>query len=162
MAEDHISLAPLYKGWDVYQQHLVKAIAPLSPEQLTLRAAPHLRPVSELAAHIIGARARWFHNLMGAGNADIAPLGTWDRKEAPAPSAAELISGLEATWQMIQHALANWRLADLEHIYEGTYGGEKYRFSRQWIIWHVIEHDMNHGGELSLTLGMHGLTGLDL
>jgi uncharacterized damage-inducible protein DinB len=25
----------------------------------------------------------------------------------------------------------------------------------QWVIWHVLEHDMHHGGELAQTLGMH-------
>lgn len=43
MTEDRTSLASIYKGWDVYQQHLVKAIAPLTPELLALRASPNLR-----------------------------------------------------------------------------------------------------------------------
>jgi hypothetical protein len=30
------------------------------------------------------------------------------------------------------------------------------------IIWHVIEHDRHHGGELSFSLGMHGLAALDI
>jgi uncharacterized damage-inducible protein DinB len=34
--------------------------------------------------------------------------------------------------------------------------------TRGWIIWHVIEHDLHHGGELALTLGMHGLVAPDL
>jgi uncharacterized damage-inducible protein DinB len=25
------------------------------------------------------------------------------------------------------------------------------------VVWHVMEHDLHHGGELSLTLGMHGM-----
>jgi uncharacterized damage-inducible protein DinB len=29
--------------------------------------------------------------------------------------------------------------------------------SRSWVIYHVMEHDLHHGGELSLTLGIHGL-----
>ena len=34
--------------------------------------------------------------------------------------------------------------------------------SRQWVIWHVIEHDLHHGGEVSLMLGTHGLAAPDL
>jgi uncharacterized damage-inducible protein DinB len=162
VTEEPISLAPLYKGWDVYQQHLVKAIAPLSPEQLTLRAAPHLRSIGMIATHIIGARARWFHRLMGEGSADIHLLGAWDRPEAPTRSAAELVDGLETSWRLIQDSLARWTLANLEYVFQGTYGGEEYTFTRQWIIWHVIEHDLHHGGEISLTLGMYGLAALDL
>jgi uncharacterized damage-inducible protein DinB len=34
--------------------------------------------------------------------------------------------------------------------------------SRAWVVWHVLEHDLHHGGELSLTLGMHGLQAPDI
>jgi uncharacterized damage-inducible protein DinB len=30
------------------------------------------------------------------------------------------------------------------------------------VLWHVLEHDLHHGGELSLALGMHGLPALDV
>jgi uncharacterized damage-inducible protein DinB len=89
------SLTTFYKGWDVYQQELSKAIAPLSPEQLALRAAPNLRSIQEIATHIIAVRARWFHHLMGEGSADFATIGGWDRADAPTRSAAKLVSGLE-------------------------------------------------------------------
>ena len=162
MAGNDTSLAPLYKGWDVYQGQLVKAISPLTKGQLALRAAPNLRSVGMIAAHIVGARVRWFHRLMGEGSVDIDLLGNWDRPEAPVRSAAELVEGLEESWLLIQNSLARWTLADLGHVFEGTFGEEEYSLTRQWIIWHVIEHDLHHGGEISLTLGAHGLVGLDL
>ena len=162
MTDQQTSLAPLYKGWDEYQEQLVKAISPLTAEQLVLRAAPHLRSVGMIAAHIVGARVRWFHRLMGEGSVDIDVLDSWDRPEAPVRSGAELVEGLEESWQLIQNSLARWTIADLGRVFEGTYGGEEYSLTRQWIIWHVIEHDLHHGGEISLTLGAHGLMGLDL
>lgn len=162
MTENQTSLAALYKGWDVYQQQLVKTIAPLSTEQLALRVTPQLRSIGMNAAHIIGARVRWFHRLMGEGGVDIHLLGNWDRPEAPARGASELIEGLETSWQLVQDSLARWTLADLDYLFEGTYEGEEYSLTRQWIIWHVIEHDLHHGGEISLTLGAHGLEGFDL
>jgi len=30
------------------------------------------------------------------------------------------------------------------------------------VIWHLIEHDLHHGGEIALTLGLHGLAAPDL
>ena len=35
-------------------------------------------------------------------------------------------------------------------------------FSLQWIIWHVLEHEIHHRGELSFILGTLGRTGLDV
>ena len=34
--------------------------------------------------------------------------------------------------------------------------------SRQWIIWHVLEHDIHHGSEISTILGVHGLPAVEL
>ncbi|MCE7990102.1 MAG: hypothetical protein DYG89_53840, partial [Caldilinea sp. CFX5] len=35
-------------------------------------------------------------------------------------------------------------------------------FSLGWIIWHVLEHEIHHRGELSLILGLLGREGLDV
>ena len=66
------SLATYYAGWDRYQDLLVAAVAPLTPEQLALRAAPHQREVWVIAAHIITARVGWFHSIMGEGDPGLA------------------------------------------------------------------------------------------
>lgn len=160
--EHQLSLSHFYAGWDVYQQHLIAAIAPLTSEQLALRAASHHWSIGILAAHIIATRVGWFHIRMGEGNSDLAPLAAWDEDGEPLRSAAELVAGLEATWQMIKDALARWTPADLEPVFPHP-GREDWPIrSRQWIIWHVLEHDIHHGGELSSILGAHGLAAVDL
>jgi uncharacterized damage-inducible protein DinB len=162
MTEQRTPLITFYKGWDVYQQHITKAIAPLSVERLALRATPHLRSIGEIATHIIGARARWFHNLMGEGGEDIASLATWDREGMPIRTATELVTALQTSWQLVENCLARWQTEDLEYTYTGSYGNESYSLTRQWVIWHLIEHDLHHGGEISLTLGIYGLVAPDL
>jgi uncharacterized damage-inducible protein DinB len=164
MTEQETNLLPFYKGWDVYQDLLVKALAPLSADQLALRAAPHLRSIGQNAMHIVSTRVGWFHGMMQQGDEEIAALREWNDWDlsAPVKSAAELVAGLETTWKMIENALAKWTPADLEYVYEGEWNGRPYRLRRQWVIWHVIEHDLHHGGELSFTLGMHNLAAPDL
>ena len=164
MTEPSAVLAPFYKGWDLYQQHLVNAVAPLSPEQLDLRPAPDLRSVRMIALHITGARARWLHYALHEGGEDLAALGVWDRPDQPVRSAAELVAGLEATWQVLHDGMQRWTIADLEEVLQETVNGdeEAESFTRQWIIWHLIEHDLHHGGELSFLLGIHHLPAIDL
>lgn len=155
------TLATLYQGWQDYQSTVIAALAPLSAEHLALRAAPHLRSVAEIVTHMIGARARWFYGLMGEEIPEFATLGTWDRRGMPERSAAELVSGLETTWRGMHEALARWTPAEWTQAYEGE-EGDPPTFTRQWVVWHLIEHDVHHGGELSLTLGVHGVAALDL
>src|SRR5258708_14112097 len=95
MTEHQLSLAPFYAGWDVYQQHLVAAIAPLTAEQLALRSSPQNWSVGMIATHIIAVRVGWFHMWMGAGDAELAALGEWDEDGQPTRSAAELVTGLD-------------------------------------------------------------------
>jgi uncharacterized damage-inducible protein DinB len=156
------TLATIYKGWETYQGLLVKAITPLSAEQLTLRAAPNLRSIFEQMTHVIAVRVRWFHTAAGAGGPDIEPFAAWDRANPPAQAASELVRGLEVSWQLIKDGLATWTPADLETPLQRTWRGEEHTLTRQWIVWHVIEHDLHHGGEVSFVLGMHGLPGLDI
>ncbi len=156
------SLDVLFPGWQNYQNLLIKALAPLSPDQLNLRAAPNLRSIEEIASHMIGARARWFYQLMGEGGEQFAAYSKWDRKDMPVCSAAELVEGLEGTWQGMQAAIASWTPEEWLQTYPGQDASEPETITRPWVIWHLIEHDLHHGGEISLTLGMHGLRAPDL
>jgi uncharacterized damage-inducible protein DinB len=35
-------------------------------------------------------------------------------------------------------------------------------FTVGWVIWHVLEHEIHHRGELSMALGLLGREGLDV
>jgi uncharacterized damage-inducible protein DinB len=140
----------------------VEAVSALTTDdQLALSTSPDLRPVGALLRHIIGARVRWF-TATGEGGADIAPLGTWDRPNAPTLTPADLVKGLHDSWQLIKTSLDRWTQAELEQPFDVMWGGKPYTYTRQWIVWHVLEHDLHHGGELSYVLGSNGLKGLDL
>ncbi len=158
MTTDVHSLMTLYKGWDDYQVSLVRAVAPLSREQLAWRPAPHQRSVGELVSHIINGRIQWFHYILGEGSAGFASQIAARRPgDAIEEKPAELVRWLEATWQVIEDALNRWNIADLAQAYPLPYKGKNYALTRQWIIWHVIAHDLHHGGELALVLGMQGI-----
>ncbi len=150
------TLNAIYDGWEVYQNKLIKALAPLTPEQLALAASPSLRSIGRIAAHMIGARARWFYQLLGEGGPEIRVLTRIDRRGAPDRTADELVQGLQTTWQFMTEARKHWTQEQWEQTYPGE-KGEPELLTRSWVIWHLLEHDLHHGGEISLTLGMHGL-----
>jgi hypothetical protein len=60
---------------------------------------------------------------------------------------------------MIEDALNQWTVADLAHVLDlPPYQGKKYALTRQWIIWRVLAHDIHHGGELAIMLGIQGIS----
>jgi uncharacterized damage-inducible protein DinB len=162
MTENQQLLPTIYDGWHTYQEVIIEALRPLNENQLALRAGPSLRSVGEIARHIIGARARWFYLLMGEGGEEFKALGEWDRRDGRARSAEELIIGLEHTWQGMQASIASWLPEDWQKTWPGEDDSEPEVITRQWVIWHLIEHDLHHGGEISLTLGAHGISAFEL
>ncbi|HLZ69938.1 MAG TPA: DinB family protein [Dehalococcoidia bacterium] len=161
-----LPLSTFYGGWEMYQRNLAEIIAPLSPEQLVLPASSRHYSIGMVTQHVIANRVWWFHVWMGEGSPDLAPIAHWDPAdpvEVPPRSSAELVTGFKATWQLVADVLARWTPADLSQRFapppqmreeERRAIGER---TRQWIIWHVLEHEIHHGGELSLALGGYGL-----
>jgi uncharacterized damage-inducible protein DinB len=158
------TLDTFYAGWANYQRLIITALAPLPPDQLALHAGDDLRSIELIARHMVGARARWMHGRLGEGGADVAALAhwDWDPPDGPTPTADALIAGLHTTWRCIEDSLRRWTPAAMTQTFTRTRGAEVSTVSRQWVIWHLIEHDLHHGGEISLTLGMHGLAAPDL
>jgi uncharacterized damage-inducible protein DinB len=153
-------LSSVYQGWEGYQQSLVHAIAPLSAEHLAWRGAPGLRSLSEIAAHIGDGRIRWFLGVLGAGSeeqraevAALAPTGGLVGVSRP----AQLVGWLELSWAVVEEALAGWTTDNLDESVKQSYQGQTYSIPRQWVIWRVMAHDLHHGGELALSLGMQGI-----
>ena len=158
MSETSETLAFFTQGWQNYQQQLSIALARLSPEQLALRAAPDLRSIDELARHVIAVRAGWFHYNLEEGDEDFGAFAEWSGSGSLPRSADELVSGLEKTWQVIQEVLGRSTLADLQSTVQDEWDGKSYTLTRGRVIWHVIQHDLHHGGEIAYSLGVHGLT----
>lgn len=90
MSESVLTLASVYKGWDRHHHLLSEVVRPLSAEQLALRAAPQLRSIGELVAHVIAVRARCLYICPGGGRSILGPLVTWDRTGAPVCTSNEV------------------------------------------------------------------------
>jgi uncharacterized damage-inducible protein DinB len=137
---------------------LKESVAPLTAQQLALRAAPDLRSIGENAEHIIGCRIGWFTETLGEdAGANTQLFQSWGEQDAPARTAAELVDGLDRTWRLMADCIARWSSEDMRQTFPDDWDGEQVMLSRAWIVWHVLEHDLHHGGEVSLTLGMHGI-----
>lgn len=169
MSDQTLSLSMFYSGWGMFQQNLVGMLAPLSRAQLALPAVSHHWPIGLVAQHLVANRVWWFQLWMGEGSAELAHIAHWDPadpvEQAPV-DASELVAGLEATWRMVAGALDRWTPADLGQMFSPPAAmseEERSMFgqtSRKWIIWHVLEHEILHAGELSVALGSYGLPGV--
>lgn len=156
MDDRSISLSRVFEGWEGYNTSLARAIAPRTPEELAWRSMPAWRTVGETAAHISLGRIDWFHR-MGAPRSeplhDLVVAG-----EQPDPEdAADLARWLGDSWRMVEATLGDWTVADLFTTFRQPYQGKVYAVSRQWVLWRILSHDIQHGGQNSVMLGQQGV-----
>ncbi|MEZ4770958.1 MAG: DinB family protein [Caldilineales bacterium] len=160
--EAQSTLDVIYENWRGYNEKLKNCIAPLTDEQLLLQPAPHMWPLGQIVQHIISVRAGWFSGFLQDPDDAMDAYMQWDRRESPARNAAEMARGLDETWAFIESRLQRWTPADRATTFPDEWNGQVYELSRSWVIYHVLEHDLHHGSEASLILGMNDLKGLDL
>ncbi len=163
MAENNFTLTTFYTSWKAYQDHIKGALVPLTAEQLQLRAAPHLRSIGENVLHVIACRAYWFTDFLGEDcGEEMKVYAGWNKVAltlgATIPPTPEMVQGLDYTWQFMADCLGRWSPDEMRQTFPDDWDGKQVDVSRAWVVWHVMEHDLHHGGELSLTLGTHGLS----
>ncbi len=157
------TLDVMYENWRGYQDKLRDCIAPLTNEQLVLQPAAHMWPLRQLVQHIISVRAGWFSGTLQEDDTAMHAYMAWGQRESPTRSAAELVRGLDETWAFIAARVQRWTPADYATTFpDEAADGQTVEVSRSWVVYHVLEHDLHHGGEISLILGMHGLRTPDL
>jgi uncharacterized damage-inducible protein DinB len=118
-----------------------------------------------LVQHILNDRIWWFQGWMGEGTPEVASFMHWEEEEEGKSlhPAAELVAGLDVTWDMIERTLTRWTVADLGYVFpQPDMLSERERkifgpSTRQEIIFHVLRHDMHHGGELAVGMGGYQL-----
>src|SRR5262245_61012039 len=168
-----ISLSRIYEGWEGYQTSLVHAVRPLTRDQLTWRPAPDRRSIGEIVRHISLGRINWFVR-MGApgidGVAERVPKWATDSdgirhivEEAVAADEPQvLFEWLELSWHPIQRVLEEWTDDDLNKTYLHRWRGRSYLHAGQWTIWRIMAHDIHHGGQLAMLLGILGIEAFEL
>jgi uncharacterized damage-inducible protein DinB len=159
---EHLTLAPFYDGWERQLRLLMKAIQPLTADELAI-TADRYRATWRIAAHIAGNHVYYFQTIMGEGDPALAEFFAWDEGDADTPpprSSEELIRALTATWRMIESCVQQWTPTMLDDRFPITRGERSFEVTRQWVIWRVLAHDIHHIGEIPLTLGNHGLPGI--
>ncbi len=173
-AAESAAIGILRSGWAAYQERLLEAMAPLSDDQMELRPDPDHWAVWQLASNMAGARAYWFHDVLGERDPAVRAMfhvvsttvpglpiedAGWEDDENRPRTAAEIVDAFRQTWQIIDERLGRWTGADLLVEFQR---GPRRNVTRAWVVWHLVEHELQHGTEIALILRSHGLPTVEL
>ena len=162
-----MSIRRFYDRWPQYNRRLREIVAEMTQEQLAIRPAPERDPIWATVGHTVAARTYWLCGVVGEPGAGTTPWpdpngeGWEDHLDHPR-SAAELVWAIDTTWAIVEGCLDRWTPESLDETIERRYADQVQVHSRSSILQRLLTHEAYHCGELSQTLGIHGLPQIDL
>lgn len=161
------SIRPFYDRWPQYNRRLVEVITPMTAEQLAIRPAPARAPIWATVGHTAGVRVYWLCGVFGEPGAETTPFAEpdgpgWEDDESVPREAGELVTALETTFGIIERCLDRWTPEMLAEPFTREFAGAKQVHTRSSVLQRLFSHEAYHCGELSQTLGIHGLPQIDL
>jgi uncharacterized damage-inducible protein DinB len=149
-----VKLNELFSHWDQIHRDTIAVIEKFDETDLDVSAYEGGWTVAEIALHIANAEEGWFRVVASRKDTDWPP----EYSVNDYPSKKAIITLLDHSHKETMDFLHSFSLEDLDTIVESKWGS----FSMRFIIWHVIEHEIHHRGELSLIHGILGRKGLDV
>jgi hypothetical protein len=139
----------------------------MTDEQLAIRPAPDRQPIWATVGHDAVVRVYWLCAVLGEAGAEMTPWPDpaaegWEDDLDHPRTAAELVLALDTTWAIVEGCLDRWTPDMLDDEVERIVGDQRQVHSRGSILQRLLTHDAYHCGELSQTLGIHGLPQIDL
>ncbi len=163
-----MSIRRFYDRWPQYNRRLTEIVGAMSDEQLAIRPSREGSPVWATVGHTAGVRVYWLCGVVGEPGAETTPFNDplsgigWEDDLDQPRSTGELVEALDTTWAIVDRLLDRWTPEMLDESVERSYGDERQVHSRASILQRLLTHEAYHCGELSQTLGIHGLPQIDL
>lgn len=161
------SIRAAYDMWPQYHRRLRDVIGAMSAEQLAIRPSPERWPIWATVGHTAGMRVYWLCDVVGEPGADSTPFtdaanAGWEDELDHPRSAGELVDALDSTWRLIDRCLGAWTMDMLADEFRRKHDDAIQVHTRGSILQRLFSHEAYHCGELSQTLGIHGLPQIDL
>ena len=144
-----------FSHWNQIRAGLLSTIEAFNDDELFVVPYQGSWPIGQIMLHIAGAEDGWLRYVV-----------TRELDEWPDQYNIDNFQDRDSILQILDQVhsrsliyLSKLKSSDLNQQVKTPWGKE---ITLHWIIWHIIEHEIHHRGELSLILGYLGREGLDV
>lgn len=150
-----MKLDEYFGHWKQVRRELLETLDKFSIEELDLKPFEGAWTVRETSLHIADTEDGWLRYIVRREIDEWPP--EFDLEAYPdVDSIKRTLNDVHAQTETYLRKLG---MEDLSHQIDAPWGAQ---IALGWIIWHVLEHEIHHRGELSLILGLLGREGLDV
>ncbi len=144
-----------FSHWKQVRGGLLHTIDLFREDELLFLPCEKSRTVGGTLLHIADAEEGWFRYAV------TKELEAWPSQFTLEnyPNREAIKKALTDVHKLTEEYLDTLEESDMDRIIHMPWD-EKFHLG--WILWHVLEHEIHHRGELSLVLGLLGREGLDV
>jgi uncharacterized damage-inducible protein DinB len=149
-----MKLNVMFSHWEQVHRDLLWTIDQFNDEELDFVPFEGSWSVKQIILHIADCEDNWLHGVV---QGIYQPWIGYPADEYP--TRQSMLDLLASAHDKTVELLSGLDESDLNTEFKIPSG---HPFKLGWIIWHVLEHEIHHRGELSLILGLLGREGLDV
>jgi uncharacterized damage-inducible protein DinB len=144
-----MNASELFGHWETVRRGLLEALDLLTDEQLVFVPREGLWSLGKVARHIAEAEEGWFRHVVH-GELPVWPEFT----DEAYPTVDSIVTLLTEVHDRTASYLATVDVENLDRIVDTPWDEG---IPLRWIVWHVLEHEVHHRGEIYLMLGLMGM-----
>lgn len=144
-----MNAAEYFDHWDKVWRDLLRGVSVFREQDLTFQPSPHYpRSVGDILRHIINLEEGWIHYVIQRKLDHWPPENPGNLDSLPS-----LRSKMEQVHSQTEKFLSSINIDDFNRIVSVPGDGTP---KLGWILWHVLEQEIHHRGELFLCLSILG------
>ena len=144
-----MNLYELYPQWETRTNRILKSLENRTPYELDFQFRPNMRSLGNLYRHILAAEIYWMEDVVGQRGQMFAEL---DDKEFY--NSKTIIEKWHTVRNRSQEIVKPYSVSDLKKTFLTP---RKKPVELNYVLWHVVEHEIHHSGQISAMLRAQNL-----
>ncbi|MBN1211269.1 MAG: DinB family protein [candidate division Zixibacteria bacterium] len=146
-----MKLAELFSNYYTVRKELLAAVADLTLSQLAWTAPGHPNSIGRLLVHIAETEYAWITIVALKKETEFDQSRFQNITTLP-----EILELLERYFDEFTRYLENETIDDWDRVFYEI-PGEDEKVSKRWLVWHVVEHQARHRGQIFMLMRMQNL-----
>lgn len=143
-----MNLYELYPHWETRTNRILKSLEPRTPFELDFKFRPSMHSLGNLYRHILTAEIFWMEDIVGGRGKMFAEL---DEKEFY--NSKTITDKWHSVRNRSQEIVRPYSITDLKK----SFSNRKKTVELGYVLWHVVEHEIHHSGQISAMLRAQNL-----
>lgn len=146
-----MKLSELFSNYYTVRKELLKTVADLTPPQLAWTAPGHANSIGKLLVHIAETEY-WWTTVVALKKEEKFDESRFEKIS----TLPEMLKLLNRYFDEFSRYLEYETISDWDRVFYAIPGYDE-KVSKRWLVWHVVEHQARHRGQIFMLMRMQNL-----